>query len=70
MPKKSARKSAGKRAGKPSAYVAFGLIINGSKTPLGVPSMKDARAAAAGLIEQGCKVAIYNQDTDKIVKHL
>jgi len=69
MPKKSARKSAGKRARK-SAYVAFGLVINGSRTPLGVPSMKDARAAAAGLVEQGCKVAIYNQDTDKIVKRL
>ena len=69
MPKKSARKSAGKRARKP-AYVAFGLIINGSRTPLGVPTMSDARAAAAGLVEQGCKVAIYNQDTGKIVKRL
>lgn len=73
MPKKAAKKSAGKRAGKragKSDYVAFGLIINGSRTPLGVPSMRDAQAAASGLVGQGCKVAIYNQDTNKIVKRL
>ncbi len=69
MSGKPARKSARKRARKP-AYVAFGLVINGVRTPLGVPSMRDARAAASGLVEQGCKVAIYNQDTNKIVKRL
>jgi hypothetical protein len=69
MPKKSAKKSAGKRA-KESGNVWYGLIINRSRTPLSVPTIEDAQAAAAGLIEQGCKVAIYNQDTNKIVKRL
>jgi hypothetical protein len=69
MPKKFAKKSARKRA-KKSEYLGFGLVINGSRTPLSIPSMEDAQAAASGLVEQGCKVAIYNQDTNKIVKRL
>jgi hypothetical protein len=69
MPKKTAKKVAAKRAGK-SDYVGFGLVINGSRTPLRVPTMEGAEAAAVGLVEQGCKVAIYDQDTDKIVKRL
>lgn len=48
----------------------YGLVIDGDRTPISVPTVEDAEAAAEGLKNQGHTVAIYNEDTNEIVKRL
>ena len=70
--KKIARKPAAKRAKKarrstlPASW--FGLVIDGKRVPYSLASVEDARIEAAALEDQGYKVAIYDQDSGKIVK--
>jgi len=67
--KKSAQKSAPKKA-TPPANIWYGLIVNGSRIPMNLPSIKDAEAPVSGLKQQGCELAVYDQDSGKIVKRL
>jgi len=55
-------------AKKKSAQPWYGIVIDGKRVPFNLPSMTDARATAAGLKDQGYKVAIYDMDTGRIVK--
>jgi len=77
MVKRAVQKSAAKRKKRPAkrkkkapADVWFGLVINGKRTPFSLPTIEDAVAIGAGLRDQGYKIAIYNQDTDRIVRRL
>ncbi|MGH6968046.1 MAG: hypothetical protein ACREEL_09350 [Stellaceae bacterium] len=74
MARKAAKKSAKQREKqlrrKRSKEAWFGLVIDGNRTPFSLPSVEEAAAAAAGLREQGHAVAIYDQDTNRIVRRL
>ena len=65
--KTTSKKRVAKSAKKP-APSWFGLVIDGKRTPYGLPSLEDAQLEAAALGKQGYKVAIYDQDTGRIVK--
>jgi hypothetical protein len=73
-PAKAARRSVARARApapaKPSAPAWYGIVIDGKRVPYTLPSVADAEAAAAGLREQGHKVAIYDQDTNQVVKRL
>lgn len=55
---------------KRAAEAWFGIIIDGRRIPYTLPSVEDAEATALGLRERGHSVAIYDQETDKVVKQL
>src|SRR5487761_1557461 len=55
---------------KSSAPAWYGIVIDGKRVPYTLPSVAEAEAAAIGLREQGHKVAIYDQDTNQVVKRL
>lgn len=77
-PARAARKSVAKAAApapaaqpaKSSAPAWYGIVIDGKRVPYTLPSVAEAEAAAIGLREQGHKVAIYDQDTNQVVKRL
>ena len=52
------------------ANTVFGIIVDGKRTSIGLPSVKDAEDAARGLAEEGRSVAIFDRVTGKIVKRL
>jgi hypothetical protein len=54
----------------PPAATWFGISIDGKRVPYTLPSVEDAATVAKGLREQGHKVAIYDQQTNRIVKRL
>lgn len=66
---RTARKGA-RTSTKRAAEAWFGIIIDGRRIPYTLPSLEDAAATALGLRERGHTVAIYDQETDKIVKRL
>jgi hypothetical protein len=76
--KKSAAKPAATPTSRPAAAPAmkllssgrFGIIIDGKRTAHTVPSIEDAEDMARHLCEPGHQMAIYDQDTNKIVKQL
>jgi hypothetical protein len=37
---------------------------------MSLPSIQDAEESASGLKEQGCEIAVYDQETGHIVKRL
>jgi hypothetical protein len=57
-----------KPAQKKSGQAWYGIVIDGKRVPFSLPSVTDARATAAGLKDQGYKVAIYDMETGRIVK--
>jgi hypothetical protein len=66
--KTKAKKRTKKPVKKKSAPTWYGIVIDGKRVPFSLPSMTDARATAAGLKDQGYKVAIYDMETGRIVK--
>jgi len=66
MAKKKAKRPRRKPAGKAGTW--FGVVIDGKRTPFYLTSIRDAKTEAAALRKQGYKVAVYNQDTNRIVR--
>jgi hypothetical protein len=69
-PAVKAKKKAAKKPTQKPVNIWYGLIVNGSRIPMSLPSIADAQESASGLKEQGCEVAVYDQDTGNIVKRL
>jgi hypothetical protein len=52
------------------ANTVFGLEVDGERKTIGFGSIAEAEQAAAGLVAQGRKVAIFDRVTGEIVKPL
>lgn len=68
LPAKATRRPVAAAAAKPPAQTRYGIIIDGKRTSYTLPSVAAAEAVAVGLREHGHKVAIYDQETNQIVK--
>ena len=65
---KKARKKPRKKPARKTGNAWYGVVIDGKRTPFYLTSLRDAKSEAASLRKQGYKVAVYNQDTNRIVK--
>jgi hypothetical protein len=52
------------------ADTVFGIEIDGRRDRIGFSSIAEAEQAAAGLVAQGRKVAIFDLVTGRVVKQL